>query len=77
MLLHFRVSMSDERPGFAQAEIQLAEKPLALAHPQIYLKSLTDEGRQGLAIPEMSCQPVNLWRLSQCSTNFRELGLVE
>jgi len=69
--------MGNERPGLAQAETQLAEKSLALAHPQVYPEALFDKGRQGLAIPEMCSQPINLRRVPQGAANRQELGLIE
>jgi hypothetical protein len=36
--------MGNEMPGLAQAETQLAEKSLALAHSQVNPESLFDKG---------------------------------
>lgn len=69
--------MRNERPGLAQAETQLPKESLALAHPQVYLEALFDKGGQGLAIPEMSTQPINLRRLPQCAADRQKLGLIE
>lgn len=69
--------MGNERPGLAQAETKLAEKSLTLAHPQVNPESFFDKGRQGLTIPEMSAQPINLRRVPQCAANRQELGLIE
>lgn len=69
--------MGNERPGLAQAETKLAEKSLALAHPQVHPESLFDKGGQGLAIPEMSAKPINLRRVPQCLANRQELRLIE
>jgi hypothetical protein len=69
--------MGNEGPGLAQAEPQLPKEPLALAHPQVHPESLFDKGGQGLAIPEMCSQPINLWRVPQGAANRQELGLIE
>ena len=69
--------MGNERPGFAQAEPQLPKESLALAHPQVYPESLFDKGGQGLAIPEMVSQPINLRRVPQGTANRQALGLIE
>jgi len=75
--LHLRVSMGNERPGLAQAELQLPKESLALAHPQVNPESLFDKGGQGFAIPEMGAQPINFRRVPQSAANRQELGLVE
>ena len=69
--------MGNERPGLAQAELQLPEESLALAHPQVHPKSLFDKGGQGFSIPEMGAQPINFRRVPQGAANRQELGLVE
>lgn len=69
--------MGNERPGLAQAETQLPKESLALAHPQVHPESLFDKGGQGLTIPEVGSQPINLRRVPQGAANRQELGLIE
>ena len=69
--------MGNERPGLAQAELQLPKESLALAHPQVHPESLFDKGGQGFAIPEMGAQPINFRRVPQGAAHRQELGLVE
>jgi hypothetical protein len=69
--------MGNERPGLAQAELQLPKESLALAHPQVNPESLFDKGGQGFAIPEMGAQPINFRGVPQGAANLQELGLVE
>jgi hypothetical protein len=55
-LLPFRVSPSNRRPRFAQAETQLPEHTLTLAHSQADAILPLDQSGQGFAIPQIAAQ---------------------
>ena len=55
-LLPFRVSPGNRRPRFAQAETQLPEHTLTLAHSQVDAILPLDPSGQGFAVPQIAAQ---------------------
>jgi hypothetical protein len=76
-LLSFRVRPGDHRPRLPHPEPELAEKTLALPHPQCYPVLRLDERGQGLAVPEVGTHPNIQWRLAKDFPNLSVLFIPE
>ena len=72
-LLPFRVSPGNRRPRFAQAETQLPEQALALAHSQVDAILSLDPSGQGFAVPQIAPQTQGSWHLPQGGVDLLQL----
>jgi hypothetical protein len=73
LLLPCRICSGQDRPGLAEAELELPEQTLALPHAQLDSIGFVDPCRQRLAVPEIhshsrvarlgSQHPINLFHL--------------
>ena len=76
-LLPLRISVGNQRAGFAQPEAPFPEQALALPDPQTDLEALLDPGAQGFSIPQRAAQPQIARGLAQGSIDLPELRFAE
>jgi hypothetical protein len=76
-LLPFRVGPGNRRPRFAQAETQLPEQALTLAHSQMDAILPLDPSGQGFAVPQIAPQTRASWHLPQGDVDLLQLFLAQ
>ena len=76
-LLPFRVGPGNRGARLAQAETQLPEQTLTLAHSQADPILPFDPGGQGFAVPQIAAQTQRAWHLPQGGVNLLQLFLAQ